>query len=250
MKLNWQIQSSDLHAIRLLEKGMAGNAFVLERIARNVDGSQRPTINMESIWHALIMCLLTTQQRSGPTSPVTRFLHTKPFPLSWNKCLSASDLPKLTDTTLSEFGGLRRARSIAASIEKNLNYLKLTGWDELLPIITGLQDHHTQENERSAARSLSSVLNGIGPKQSRNLLQSLGLTQHEIPLDSRIVKWLNESGFPIRLSAGGLSDHDYYEFIMDGIQELCRKADILPCVFDALVFASFDEDAWESGSMY
>jgi len=34
-------------------------------------------------------------------------------------------------------------------------------------------------------------LKGIGPKQSRNLRQALGLLRYEIPIDSRIVKWLN-----------------------------------------------------------
>jgi hypothetical protein len=47
--------------------------------------------------------------------------------------------------------------------------------------------------ERIVARVLDEQLRGIGPKQSRNLLQELGLTRYEIPLDSRVAGWLNEN---------------------------------------------------------
>ena len=33
---------------------------------------------------------------------------------------------------------------------------------------------------------MSERLAGFGPKQARNLLQGLGLTRYEIPIDSRI----------------------------------------------------------------
>jgi hypothetical protein len=38
----------------------------------------------------------------------------------------------------------------------------------------------------------ASVGKGVGPTQARNLLQSLGLTWYEIPLDSRVVRWLRD----------------------------------------------------------
>ena len=68
------------------------------------------------------------------------------------------------------------------------------------------------------------------------------MTRYEIPIDSRITKCLNRFGFPLRLSAGSLADEDYYTFISDGIQTLCREAEILPCVLDAAIFVSFDGD--------
>ena len=85
-------------------------------------------------------------------------------------------------------------------------------------------------------------LKGFGPKQSRNLWQSLGLTRYEIPIDSRIVKWLNYNEFPFTLSASGLSDENYYQFIMDSIQKWCLEADIIPCVLDGAIFSSYDEE--------
>src|SRR3712207_8726784 len=41
-------------------------------------------------------------------------------------------------------------------------------------------------------RSIDDSLKGFGPKQSRNLLQGLGLTRYEIPIDIRITRWFND----------------------------------------------------------
>ena len=95
--------------------------------------------------------------------------------------------------------------------------------------------------EREAC-SLVQNLKGIGPKQSRNLWQALGLTRYEIPIDSRIIKWLNKNGFAFILSASGLSDERYYQLVMDGIQTWCLKSDVFPCVLDASIFSSYDEE--------
>ena len=55
---------------------------------------------------------------------------------------------------------------------------------------------------------------------------------------------LNEFGFPVRLTATALGDDNYYRFISDGIQALCERSGVLPCIFDAAVFASRDSVAW------
>ena len=38
-------------------------------------------------------------------------------------------------------------------------------------------------------------------------------------------------------------------FVSDGIQAKCRQCDILPCVFDAAVFSSFDGDGWTNANL-
>jgi hypothetical protein len=50
----------------------------------------------------------------------------------------------------------------------------------------------------------------------------------------------------VRLSAQALSDADYYDTVSDGVQALCKKAGVFPCVLDAAIFSSFDESDWES----
>jgi hypothetical protein len=42
----------------------------------------------------------------------------------------------------------------------------------------------TKFEERKCAEMINDTLLGFGPKQSRNLLQRLGLTKYEIPIDS------------------------------------------------------------------
>ena len=48
----------------------------------------------------------------------------------------------------------------------------------------------------------------------------------------------------MRLSAGALQDANYYRFISDGIHMLCERSGVLPCVFDAAVFALRDSADW------
>jgi hypothetical protein len=48
----------------------------------------------------------------------------------------------------------------------------------------------------------------------------------------------------MQLNAACLADRDYYEFVSDGINELCKACDILPCILDAAIFASYDKGRW------
>ena len=98
----------------------------------------------------------------------------------------------------------------------------------------------SRELESEVADHVQKHFLGFAPKQSRNLLQSLGLTRYEIPIDSRLTDWLNDVGFPVRLTATALVDDNYYRFISNGIQTLCERSGVLPCIFDAAVFALRD----------
>ena len=87
----------------------------------------------------------------------------------------------------------------------------------------------------------------VASKQARNILQILGLSRFEIPLDSRITKWLNANlELPYHVSGSGLSNPEYYHFILDIVQDSCSTADVLPCIFDAAVFSSYDTNWTQS----
>lgn len=90
------------------------------------------------------------------------------------------------------------------------------------------------------AHQVAETLKGIGLKQSRNLLQSLGATRYEIPIDSRITGWLNRIGCSPKIGSTALGDHAFYDLAMDGLVEICDRAGVFPCLFDAAVFASAD----------
>lgn len=249
MKLSLRIEPDDIERLRTFLVARQGDAFVRRRIAKNL-GTAKPRITKRAFWERMVACLLTTQQRSGPKSAVTRFITTRPFPLRYRLCLANQNrLLVFTRQVITDFGGLRRGNQIAAGVTANLNMLEAGGWKEMFQVLGGLKDEATPETERTVANFIDDRLVGFGPKQSRNLLQSLGLTRYEIPIDSRITKWLTDFGFPMKLSAGALADQGYFEFVMDAVQQLCKEADVFPCALDAAVFSSFDDGGWSEKNM-
>ncbi|MGB3052711.1 MAG: hypothetical protein WBB42_17045, partial [Polyangiales bacterium] len=195
-------------------------------------------------WDRIVGCLLTTQQRSGPGSPVTKFLLMKPSPLVYSICAKQDDLAEFTRAVLTNFGGLRRSNIIGKELAANMSFLRDGGWEPTLHHLDDLRTNSSPETEKRAAAFVDDNFKGFGPKQSRNLLQGLGLSRFEIPIDSRITKWLNAIGFPVKLTANALQDRNYYNFVSDGFQKLCEACDITPCVLDAAIFSSFDEGKW------
>lgn len=242
MKLEWIIDSNDAAKVRALVQHFEGDPLVVERRERNLD-KQRPALTTERIWQVLVGCLLTTQQKSGPGRPVDRFVHATPFPLAYEACRQAPNLESLVHAEVSGFGGIRRSLTIAREVAENFRRLEQGQWPHLLDLVarTDMSDDH--QMERSAAHWVDEALRGFGPKQARNLLQWLGVTKYEIPIDSRVTKWLNRELLSFRLSAVLLSDSSYYDMVSDGVFALCETAGVLPCIFDAAVFASFDRRA-------
>jgi hypothetical protein len=242
MKLLWQIEDTDIQKVKAFFETQKNNAFVLNRIERNVK-KVLPQFSNDMFWEAMISCLITTQQRSGPNSSVTKFICAHPFPLNYSKCKASDNIQNTVEETITTFGGLRRGKTIGEEVEFNFRWLGNSGWKIVHEIVEDMTKNQTTETERKSAEIIIDNLKGFGPKQSRNLLQSLGLTKFEIPVDSRITKWLTAFGFPMKLSATALSDKNYYNFVLAGFQRICEACDIFPCVMDAAIFSSFDE-AW------
>jgi hypothetical protein len=224
--------------------------FVVQRELRNVSG-KIPSRTREEIWLTMSMCLLTTQQRSGPSSPISRFLLAKPFSLSFQRLSMIKDIPQYIQQTLENYGGIRFAPKISGQMEHNYEILSSGGWQiveqygnklEIQRNAEPTPDHHILERE--AARYISENYSGFGPKQSRNFWQALGLTRYEFVLDSRILKWLRAFGFPFPLSSMALGEEEYYCFISDILCDWCNRAGVLPCILDAAIFSSFDKEEW------
>lgn len=248
MKLTFQATDSEAQAVQSFYKQWSRNLFVIQREQENVQGKLKP-VTKEWFWENLICALLTTQQRSGPNTPVTRFMNIEPFPLNLTDCMAVKNREKLIASRIKEFGGIRRGPTIAQEASKNLKWLEEKGWSLLLTRLKTLGPLATYLQEREVARFLAQNLTGIGPKQSRNLLQMMGLTRYEIPLDSRVTKWLNERQFPVVLNASNLSDEHFYSFVLDGFRALCEKAKLFPCQMDAAIFVSFDTEPYEAATM-
>jgi hypothetical protein len=204
----------------------------------------KPAVTKELVWEVMISCLLTTQQRSGPGSSVTRFISTDPYPLGFDLCLGQADLDSFVTKLLSDFGGLRRSMTIGREAKVNLTYLEDGGWQDTAEVLENVRLHPCPETERGAARFIDDHCQGFGLKQSRNLLQGLGLRRFKVPIDSRITRWLNDFGFPVKLTANALADCNYFEFVSDGFQRLAEASGIAACVLDAAIFSRFDGDHW------
>jgi len=240
MKIIFQVDELDILKVKSFYESQKDSAFVRNRIKRNVMG-ETETYTRELFWQAMICCLITTQQRSGPHSAVTKFICTDPFPLPYRQDINAGILQKLVTDEISKYG-MRRGNTIGEEVKTNHHWLEKGGWQVVDEMIEKLQKSRNKETERKSATIIIDNLKGFGPKQSRNLLQSLGLTKFEIPVDSRIIKWLNEFGFPLKLTSAALADREYFNLVLDGFQKICESCDIYPCVLDAAIFASFDEE--------
>jgi hypothetical protein len=241
MEFRWVISQGNGKPYKDFVERYKAHSIVKERIDRNVKHID-VSISKARFWHALVGCLLTTQQRSGPGSRVAAFLDANGPVLDLNYCSNEKNLRKVVEGALSK-SGLRRTERIAMEIAHAIDWLKHHGWSAVKSQLDQISSYTNARKERSVARFFQEHFNGIGPKQSRNLIQWMGLSKYEIPLDSRMVKVLKELEFPVPLSATALADEGYYCFIEDGIQQLMAAIDVYPCVFDACAFASFETDA-------
>lgn len=239
MKIVWEFEPDEIECLSSFVSARRDNVFVRSRIERNM--LNPPTsVDISQFWQILLSCLLSSQQRSGPNSPVSRFLESKPPPLTYEFYQQQADPLAAGKRVLKAARGIRFTNRIPEYLAKNYTRLNSGLWTQTKEVLGSLIGQDSPTLERQAAEFVQVSFIGFGPKQSRNLLQDLGLTKYEIPIDSRITKWLNEFGFPVHLSAAGLNDSHYYNFVLDGIQAMCERSSILPCVFDAVVFSSYD----------
>jgi thermostable 8-oxoguanine DNA glycosylase len=230
--------SFETEAIRATVRGVQGDP--LGRRKWNVDGMLSPT-PPETFWEWLTRSLLSSRQSSRKGSANWRLENgIDPFPLPFEG-FSFLDESKINER-LKRF---RFNQRIAKQLLANYDWLFSAGngWSTTVqPLLEQLLDQRNSEPkaahkelERTAANILVRSLQGIGPKQARNLLQSLGLTRYEIPLDSRVVAWLQvRLGWNIVMEA--LSRAHYYEDLLDRVQASCESAGVLPALFDAAVF--------------
>ena len=248
LKIEFITESGDIEAVHELFESQKNKELFNERSKWNV--RILPIEHKkDEFWHTMIGCLLTSQQKSGPKSAVSQFLDIEPFPLSLELCKKNSTI-EYTDGILTEFGGIRFSRRIAKFADENLKWLNSGGWKNIsneAEKLANLRRHEAKfkdfNQERIAANFIKENLKGFGPKQSRNLWQWLGYTRFEIPLDSRVIKWLNSNNiFPMKITSTALSDINYYEMVLDWIQKLCVDADVLPCMLDAAIFSSYDNE--------
>jgi len=216
-----------------------GHPFVRERIERNVLGRDLK-VDMKAFWLAMLGCRLTSRQASSQTSPVSKFMKQCPHPLALHSCKDRDDLALFISQTLQSYGGIRDYNKIGKEMAHNLIELDLY-WEAISQDIESLLKSRSVMKERKLADWMSLIFKGFGPKQTRNLLQDLGCTHYEVPIDTRITKWMNSSGVSPQIEPTKLSNRNYYLSVQNCFQEIARTLDLLPCVLDSIVFISLDK---------
>jgi len=238
-----------VNAVRQIVEARSSTPFCKDRHRRNVE-SPPQLFSREEFWFRMVTCICTSVQGAGPDGRLAQFVRETPFSLHLEICKSAPDLRSLAQRTLSE-KGIRFGPTRGAWIEANLSRLDGGLWSiveeyfyKLAQFPAGGSPEARVALERDAARAIAGRplgLKGAGAKQARNIWQCMGVTQFEIPLDSRVCNWANSLTPALPIDAKRLyRSVPYYEEVMSRIQALCQAAGKLPCDFDAAVFSSFD----------
>jgi thermostable 8-oxoguanine DNA glycosylase len=233
MKINWEISESDIKkVVKFVDEHK--NPNIVSRINRNIE-RRDIQIDKDTIIKTMLMCLMTSPQGSDPESSLIIFFRKKPFLLTYKFLYVATDIEYAMREVLKANGLTRYINKIPKYFSYNFYQLVETNWDLEIKLVQCLKQESTIEAERELADGIDQVFKGFGSKQARNFLQSLGLTKYEIPIDSQVISWLKEFDFPILVSATALQDKAFYHFVSDGIQLLCRKANIYPCILEAAI---------------
>lgn len=240
MNPTWEIDEGTLSRWRDFVEENSKNQVVLNRRQRNVK-REGICLSKSNLWHVFVGCQVTTQQRSGPDTPVSRFLRSGSVALNYAECRRSAALHKLLESEFTK-AGLRRSPTMASNLSQILGLLENGEWKTLVQHLKTIESNTTKGKELKVVSYLQSKkYPGLGPKQARNFIQWVGLSRYEIPLDSRVLKKLKEFGCTFVPRATALSDETVYRFVQAGVQQIAASLEIYPCILDACIFSSFDE---------
>ena len=249
MTFQWQFTQQDKDLVHELLKKHKGNRLLQYRVKVNLSEKRKTEVTKEIFWRNMIAMRLTAQQSSDPGSYVDEFNKKNPYPLAYETVAQVAqqeDISKFVTDTIKEHKAHYRAPTIGRQTAQN--YYRLTEWgmwEGLLKQVNRLTTLQSKEVERSIATYLDFILVGISHKQSRNILQELGLTRYEIPIDSRVLNWLRDkTSFPEEqylYHRDRMSNQNAYESLLDEIQRLCEACNEYPCLVDAAIFVDADK---------
>ena len=237
MKSIWEIDESVLQKISNIVTKYRTSNLAKERIKRNIE-KNCIDLSQNNVWKILIGCEITTQQKSGEGSKVNKFLKSNKKIFDFNYC---KDHPDIISEELRN-SQLRRHLKIAEWLKEIIIQWENGEWKNLEKKLNLLKKEHTKEDELEIISYLrNGKYKGLGPKQSRNFLQWLGLSIYEIPIDSRTLKVLKKCECNFVPGAAALQDEITYEYLEKGLQLVSEKLNILPCLLDACFFASLEK---------
>lgn len=243
MNINWQVTKDDKACVEAILDRQRDSELVRDRFERNL-AETKPSVTKERFWQAMVCMRITTLADSGPDSRIALFQSLTPFPLAYDTMREQQSPEDFIHKTLDTHQVGTYRGTISKDLAGAFKLLEDNEWQRALDQCNRLIRLEPRETEAEVADYIMDTFNGFGPKQSRNVLQELGLTCYEIPIDSRVTDWLNDKlKFPFKVTSTALSDRHCYKLILDAVCKLCEECGTLPCVLDASIFSAQDEDA-------
>lgn len=233
MRNYWIISETDIKRVSDFVTGHSGT-HVEERIARNVHRKDL-LFDRDTMVNVLLYCLLQPVIFNGRYSHLTADAGSGLFTIRYDRLFQVRDIRLYIHTTLKEHGIIVDIKRAPEYFAINLDILESAGWGLLDHFVQELIHNDNKEVEKRIADQIDSMFKGFGAVEARIFLQMIGLTKYEIPIDPVVAEWMNGFGFPVMLSSTALQDRNIYHFVSHGVQMLCRKADIYPCVLEAAI---------------
>lgn len=243
MDINWHITADDKACVKAILEKQRNTELVRDRRERNL-AETKGQVTKEELWKQMVCMRLTTLALVSPGGKLETFQYLSPFPLAYDTMCKQQSREEFILSVLSTHQVGTHRRKISKELAYNFKLLEDGEWPRALDQCNRLTARlEPREIEAEVADYIDDTFKGFGPKQSRNLLQELGLTRFEIPIDSRVTNWLNdELRLPFKVTSTALSDKHCYGLILDAVCKLCAECDTFPCVLDAAIFSAQDKD--------
>jgi thermostable 8-oxoguanine DNA glycosylase len=228
MELIWKLSDSDINKVRdYISKNK--NQSVERIVNRNINHIDR-IIDRDTLLRTMLICLLSSETDSYPKSKIELMFIKKPYLLSYQYLFKVRNIEILFQEVFQTFGITKYLNKVPRYFSTNFEFLEDTDWALESDIIGSMEHELTKLDERKLADMVDRSFKGFGSKEARSFLLALGVTKYEIPIDYKLIKWLENFGFPIKFSKTALQDILFYHFVSDGIQKLCEISEISPCV--------------------
>jgi hypothetical protein len=228
MELVWKLNDSDINKVREFVNANM-NPDVEQVINRNVNHIDR-VIDKNTILRTMLICLLASESDSYPEHIITKIFHNKPYFLNYENIFKIRYIENALHEIFQKFGTTKYLKKIPNYFSTNFEFLEETNWDIESEINDAIGKELTKYDERKLADMVDRSFKGFGSKEARSLLLALGVSKYEIPIDNKLISWLEKFNFPIKFTKAALQDILFYHFVSDGIQKLCEVSDIYPCV--------------------
>lgn len=233
MKIDWNITEDDIKKIADFVNQQSSE-YIANRIARNVN-FQGLLVNRDTILYSLLHSLLLSNLKPENYLLIDSITSSTRYNFQYLTIKDIPDINSYVSEVLKDNGLTLDLKKIPEYFAYNFDLLESTNWELVDRLIRKLCIKESKKAEREIADYIDTMFKGFGACEARLFLQTLGLTKFEIPIDSVFSNWLNNFGFPVKLSATAIQDRDLYHFVSDGIQLLCKSANVYPCVLEAAI---------------